>query len=477
MQVNKRLKNKSLYLIVVGLATSLFFMRTNAQSYKPTYGSAFAGSTSIFNNPASSVNQSFKWEATILSAQANLNSNVFYIQNDSIGFHQSMVPKYFHGNVDLNLLNLLYKPNNKQAFSVGIRARTFNHIKTEPLVAVNGIESMHEFFKLNRQTPYLQAFATHSGWLETNLNYSQEIFRNQKSTLTAGLTVQINKSISAAYATVNKLSFLESTNGIDTLYTLTAGGASYGYSSNYDETAAGTANTASDFIKNGKSSIGLSMGAEYLLYNTEAHSFQTNHALNYALKIGVSIMDIGGVSYKNSGTSSLFNGVRRNMTDPLISRKTKGIENSAQLRDSLATIFATTTQMPETFTITKPTRFNLNIDKPLGNDFYINADLTVNMHASAGLTKRRVRDLNLLTVTPRYETLHVGVYMPIQYNTQGQLMLGGAIKLGPLTVGVHRLRWLTNSSNMSNASGGGYIMLSVHPLSLKKIKTIIDCPE
>jgi hypothetical protein len=99
------------------------------------------------------------------------------------------------------------------------------------------------------------------------------------------------------------------------------------------------------------------------------------------------------------------------------------------------------------------------------------------MHASAGLTKRRVRDLNLITVTPRYETLHLGVYLPLQYNTQGQLMLGGAIKLGPLTVGVHRLKWLTNSSNMSNASGGGYVMLSVHSLSLKKIKTIIDCPE
>jgi hypothetical protein len=457
---------------LVCMGSSLF-----AQSYKPTYGSAFAGSTSIFNNPASSVNQSFKWEATIFSAQANINSNLFYIQNDSIGIHENMFPKYFHGNVDVNLLNLLYKPNNKQAFSVGIRARTFNHIKTEPLVAINGIESMHDFFKLNRQTPYLEAFVTHSGWLEGNFNYSQEIFRNQKSTLTAGLTLQINKSISAAYATINKLSYLENTNGIDTLYTLTAGGASFGYSSNYDETVAGRSNTGSEFIKNGKTSLGLSMGAEYLLYNTEAHSFQTNHALNYALKIGVSIMDIGGVSYKNTVTSSLFNGVRPSITDPILSSKTTGLENSVQLRDSLATVFASTTQMPETFTITKPTRFNLNIDKPLGNDFYINADLTVNMHASAGLTKRRVRDLNLITVTPRYETLHLGVYLPLQYNTQGQLMLGGAIKLGPLTVGVHRLRWLTNSSNMSNASGGGYVMLSVHSLSLKKIKTIIDCPE
>ena len=468
---------RSFLVAVVTLESVCFGSSAFAQSYKPTYGSAFAGSTSIFNNPASSVNQSFKWEATILSAQANINSNIFYLQNDSIGVHEGMFPKYFHGNVDVNLLNLLYKPNNKQAFSIGIRARTFNHIKTEPLVARNSIKSMHEFFKLNRQTPYLEAFLTHSGWLETNLNYSQEIFRNQKSTLTAGLTLQINKSISGAYATVNKLSYLESTNIIDTAYTLTAGGASFGYSSNYDETIAGTANTGTDFVKNGKTSLGLSMGAEYLLYNTEAHSFQTNHALNYALKIGVSIMDIGGVSYKNSVTSSVFNGVRLNMNDPLISRKTTGIQNSDQLRDSLSTVFATTTQMPETFTITKPTRLNINIDKPLGNDFYINADLTVNMHASAGLTKRRVRDLNLITVTPRYETLHFGVYLPLQYNTQGQLMLGGAIKLGPLTVGVHRLRWLTNSSNMSNASGGGYVMLSVHPLSLKKIKTIIDCPE
>ena len=468
---------RSFLVAVVTLGLSCLGSNVFAQSYKPTYGSAFAGSTSIFNNPASSVNQSFKWEATILSAQANVNSNAFYIQNDSIGIHEGMFPKYFHGNVDVNLLNLLYKPNNKQAFSVGIRARTFNHVKTEPLVVSNGIQSMHDFFMLNRETPYLEAFLTHSGWLEGNFNYSQEILRNQKSTLTAGITLQINKSISGAYATVNKLSYLESTNGIDTLYTLTAGGSSFGYSSNYDETTAGTSNSGSDFLKNGKSSLGLSIGAEYLLYNTEAHSFQTNHALNYALKIGVSIMDIGGVSYKNSVTSSIFNGVRPNMNDPLISRKTTGLENSDQLRDSLATIFASTTQMPETFTVAKPTRFNVNIDKPLGSNFYINADLTVNMHASAGLTKRRVRDLNLITLTPRYESLHLGVYLPVQYNTQGQLMVGGALKLGPLTVGVHRLRWLTNSSNMSNPSGGGYVMLSIHPMSLKKIKTIIDCPE
>ena len=468
---------RSFLVAVVTLGLSCLGSNVFAQSYKPTYGSAFAGSTSIFNNPASSVNQSFKWEATILSAQANVNSNAFYIQNDSIGIHEGMFPKYFHGNVDVNLLNLLYKPNNKQAFSVGIRARTFNHVKTEPLVVSNGIQSMHDFFMLNRETPYLEAFMTHSGWLEGNFNYSQEILRNQKSTLTAGITLQINKSISGAYATVNKLSYLESTNGIDTLYTLTAGGSSFGYSSNYDETTAGTSNSGSDFLKNGKSSLGLSIGAEYLLYNTEAHSFQTNHALNYALKIGVSIMDIGGVSYKNSVTSSIFNGVRPNMNDPLISRKTTGLENSDQLRDSLATIFASTTQMPETFTVAKPTRFNVNIDKPLGSNFYINADLTVNMHASAGLTKRRVRDLNLITLTPRYESLHLGVYLPVQYNTQGQLMVGGALKLGPLTVGVHRLRWLTNSSNMSNPSGGGYVMLSIHPMSLKKIKTIIDCPE
>ena len=468
---------RAFLVAVVTLGLSCLGSNVFAQSYKPTYGSAFAGSTSIFNNPASSVNQSFKWEATILSAQANVNSNAFYIQNDSIGIHEGMFPKYFHGNVDVNLLNLLYKPNNKQAFSVGIRARTFNHVKTEPLVVSNGIQSMHDFFMLNRETPYLEAFLTHSGWLEGNFNYSQEILRNQKSTLTAGITLQINKSISGAYATVNKLSYLESTNGIDTLYTLTAGGSSFGYSSNYDETTAGTSNSGSDFLKNGKSSLGLSIGAEYLLYNTEAHSFQTNHALNYALKIGVSIMDIGGVSYKNSVTSSIFNGVRPNMNDPLISRKTTGLENSDQLRDSLATIFASTTQMPETFTVAKPTRFNVNIDKPLGSNFYINADLTVNMHASAGLTKRRVRDLNLITLTPRYESLHLGVYLPVQYNTQGQLMVGGALKLGPLTVGVHRLRWLTNSSNMSNPSGGGYVMLSIHPMSLKKIKTIIDCPE
>jgi hypothetical protein len=58
---------------VTSVALGLLCTSSFAQSYKSTYGSAFAGSTSIFNNPASSVNQAFKWEATILSAQANFN--------------------------------------------------------------------------------------------------------------------------------------------------------------------------------------------------------------------------------------------------------------------------------------------------------------------------------------------------------------------------------------------------------------------
>ena len=98
----------------------------------------------------------------------------------------------------------------------------------------------------------------------------------------------------------------------------------------------------------------------------------------------------------------------------------------------------------------------------------------MNLFSTANYAKLLTRELNLLTVTPRWETILFGCYMPVQYNTQGNLWIGAALKFGPLTIGLHDISW---TKKISTINGGGYILFSLHPFNTKKVISRFDCPE
>ena len=88
----------------------------------------------------------------------------------------------------------------------------------------------------------------------------------------------------------------------------------------------------------------------------------------------------------------------------------------------------------------------------------------------------RVNDLNLVTITPRWETRTLGAYLPIQYNSNNQFWIGGAFKAGPLLIGVHN--WARIFSKSAAQNGGGYVALifrSLKNTQSKKDKKL-DCP-
>lgn len=450
------------------------FTGLKAQSYQSTYGSAYAGSTSIKNNPAASVNSAYKWDLTLFTAQVRASTNSLFMRNDSAFLTGGSHSRFLHNNVDISLLNFLYKPNNQHAFAFNLRARTYNHIRTAPIFASDSIYSIHDFIVQNRTTPYLEGFVTHSGWIQGDFNYSRILNENHNSRLTGGVTVQVMKNISAAYARVSKMSYLESKTSTDTVYTFVTGGGAFGYSSNYDETSSGTSSTPKEFLKNTVTNFGLSLGVEYLLYAEAPSSYQQNNAINYQWKIGVSLMDLGASRYKSSEFSSQFRNIDPGITDITMDQKFMNIQSGRDLRDSLATVFTSADSVGEKFKIGSPTRLVINVDRSFGNNLYVNADLNINLHGTSGYKRLLTREINLLTVTPRWETINWGVYLPIQYNSQGQFHIGAALKAGPLVLGIHNLQWV---KQIKNLSGGGYLMLSIHPFNKKKVISKLDCPE
>lgn len=456
------------------LTLLICFSGLKAQSYQSTYGSAYAGSTSIKNNPAASVNSAYKWDLTLFTAQVRASTNSLFMRNDSAFLTGGSHSRFLHNNVDISLLNFLYKPNNQQAFAFNLRARTYNHIRTAPIFASDSIYSIHDFIVQNRTTPYLEGFVTHSGWIQGDFNYSRILNENHNSRLTGGVTLQVMKNISAAYGRVSKMSYLESKTSTDTVYTFVTGGGAFGYSSNYDETSSGTSSTPKEFLKNTVTNFGLSLGVEYLLYAEAPSSYQQNNAMNYQWKIGVSLMDLGASRYKSSEFSSQFRNIDPGITDITMDQKFMNIQSGRDLRDSLATVFTSADSVGDKFKIGSPTRLVINVDRSFGNNLYLNADLNINLHGTSGYKRLLTREINLLTVTPRWETINWGVYLPIQYNSQGQFHIGAALKAGPLVLGIHNLQWV---KQIKNLSGGGYLMLSIHPFNKKKVISKLDCPE
>lgn len=452
-----------------------------AQGYQALNGSPYTGSTAVFNNPAASVGSAYKWDLSLFSMQFKMSTNSIYLKNftfshnDSaeLKFTEGVSSHFIHATVDVSFLNFLYKIDNKRAINFNIRGRTYNHIKTLPVNIVDTITSIHSFLITNRNTPVVEGFVTHAGWLEADLNYSQVLMENSNAKLTGGITLQIMKGLSGAYFKINKLSFLEAKNATDTSYTFTNGSGGFAYSSNYDP-APGGGGGFKDFFNNTKTSFGLSMGIEYLIYNQGFYSTTVNNNLNYNWKIAASIMDIGSNSFSPSANSTQFINPNAVFSDNTVDAKLNSVKNVQGLVDSLRTLFNSSAVITNNYHITTPTRLIINVDKNLDNHFYINGEMSLNFYSTSSYTKLRTRELNLLTITPRWETIGWGAYLPVQYNTQGQFWVGAAVKLGPLVVGLHNLGIFKKDPYLN---GGGYLLLSFHPFNKAKVLSKMDCPQ
>jgi hypothetical protein len=463
---------KSFIKLVSLLLLTVQSYTLDAQGYQALHGSAYTGGTAAFNNPAAPVHSVYKWDLTLFATQVKLSNNVSYFDrsdpnNIGLVFRDGNFSRFVHNNADASLGSFLYRFNDRQAINVSLRARNYTHAKSLPFNYVDSaIDNLKSFLIANRHTQFLEGFTTSAGWLQGDLTYAQVLSENSESKFSAGITLQIMKNMAGGFAKLSKVSYLENKNGTDTSYTFTNGRGSFAYSDNFENSE-----SFKDFMSKSSTSLGVSIGAEYLIYNTDKTGGLNNN-INYDWKIGVSILDIGSHTYKASPYSQQMNDPDPTITDGQLESKLSGAANMEDLSDSLATMFNGSSSITDKFTISHPTRLVMNIDKNLGSNFFVNGELNLNFHSTSSYNKLRTRELNLLTITPRWETMAFGAYLPIQYNTQGQFWVGAAVKLGPLVLGVHNLGW---ARKVTDISGGGYLLLSIHPFNTRKVLSKLDC--
>ena len=461
-----------------------------AQNYHAIQGSSYAGALGVHNNPASIVNTPFTWDISVLGAQLKSSTNAFTIYNYSLisspanslyYINKGEYGRYANLNFNLNLFNTRIALNRKQSIAFGANMRSYTTLKTSTFNFIDTLHGSGDFFKINGNNTNFNASMISSSWLEAFITYSRTISDNEAGRLNAGITLKLNKGISGGYAKLTNGAFTTNTQNNRAIYNLTNANLVYAYSANYDKWKSensASKNLGNFLLANTAGGASFDIGVEYLLKPQGTTSFYDDeNYYDYDWKIGLSLLDIGGNQYKYGEQSRSISAVKTNISNKVLDAKFDSTISSIKIfNDSLATIVNQSNGLGGKFRVINPMRMVLNIDHYLYGNFFVNGEIVLNMPSSFFKKYMRVNDLNLVTITPRWETRTLGAYLPIQYNSNNQFWIGGAFKAGPLLIGVHN--WASIFSKSAAQNGGGYVALifrSLKNTQSKKDKKL-DCP-
>lgn len=460
-----------------------------SQNYYGIQGSNYAGSLGIGNNPASIVNTPYKWDITILGAQAKNATNSIIIHNYSLfgnpaksqyQFKEGDYRRFAYADYNVNLLNTRFAINRRQAFGVGINLRGYAQGSVGPVNFIDTLKTVGDFFDIGNYNRKLYGDVVHSSWIEAFATWAQTIWDRPDSRLNAGITMKVSRGISGAYTKLLNGNVAQTVHGNNPVYTMQDAFAEYGYSSNYDEwkDEKSTNQNLRDFLKKTQGGMSFDLGAEYIVKSGQISTvFDDDDYYDYNWKIGLSILDIGFNKYQYGEQSRRLSGFQNNITDTVLDTRFSDIDNLEEFNERLNGIARNIQQPAGMYKIVNPTRAVLNVDHFITGAWYVNGNLSLNLSSLSG-SQWRVTELNMLTVTPRWETKRLGFYMPVHFNTKEQFWVGGAIKAGPLLLGVHN--WATVFSKNKMQNGGAYIALVIRPgssSSTERKDKRLDCPK
>lgn len=444
----------------------LFFIlpcELRAQNYQAIHGSNYAGGLGTHLNPASIIQSPDKWDITLMGIQGKFSTNFFYsIRNDlfsfptnyKYNFSKGNDERYAHANANINLVNTRLSLGRNRAIAFGSNIRAYANGNTSRLLFKDtAIDDLDGIISSNWSNQPFSAKVVANAMWEGYFSYAQILLEDPRYRLNAGATFKFSRGLTGGMAGLEQLRFGSNSAARD---------ARYFYSSNYDKWKPSRSLIRNlynfTYYTQGGSSIDL--GLE-LLIKTQATTtfYDEDDFYDYRWKISLSLMDIGYNKFRYGYHSRYINTYDSNLTYSFLKEKInyqiKGIE---QFNDSLGSVTGLR-QFDEKYNVVNPARLILNADYFVNRDLYINTELSLNMGSLISGKWNHVTDISFITVTPRWENKAWGIYLPFSLTDQKRFWVGGAIKAGPLLIGIHNLKYLFSAKSMQN--GGGYVALTL----------------
>lgn len=420
----------------------------------------YAGSNSIYLNPAFIANNRVKMDINLISVGAFLQNNYLYLPKKEATFLSILNGEYnfpYHskpfGKGDRNIYSY-YADNSKKhiyaneriagpsvlmrygdhSFVIHTGARLVSSTNRLPYDMANFM-----FYSMDFKPQHNVNFVRDNynmamiSWGEVGITYGSVIKRSSQSHWSVGVTVNKMFANSGSYVNGGYTDYIAYNDSILRVNNLTAE-VGYAIPYDYDENQA---HFTDNLVRGGGWSmdIGVSYQFNYKGYKRKLVPACYNKKFeSYDYKIGVSLLDIGYVSLRQDAEKHAFtNSVNTwiNVQDISYDNIHDEIRTASYLLegDSSATFIGSK------FTVFLPTSLNLFFDYNYRDPFYVGGFMALPVKFTETQVERPV----VIGVIPRYETRELEISIPVTLYKFQYPRIGLSIRIWDFTVGTEKL--------------------------------------
>ena len=273
---------------------------------------------------------------------------------------------------------------------------------------------------------------------EFALSFGSDVMQIKSFKIKAGVSAKLLVGNANAYAQVNDLDLQIS--GKDSVR---VNNADFGYGYNNPDIIQNF--SARDLLPSISSNLGFAWDAGVMIeYNPKVTGDLTSNKTNYLFKAGLSLVDVGSISFKNNtkAYSVKSKAPFTFRTDSATDRATEdGItsEKAVAYYDSVANVyFDITRQNPLIYHL--PSMLSIQFDFNVFKSFYLGAIVYQDIRGIKP-NKITIHRPSQITLLPRFEHKHLEVSLPLTMGGDySHFQLGGFIRVGPVFVGSDNLK-------------------------------------
>lgn len=459
------------------LLFSVWSLPTNAQQWLGISGSNYAGTNSVYNNPANLADSRYKlyinlvgndvffannyvgWNApysvlkllTNTVAQEYRNSkNIIIFKNAYYDLNKGGEP--FHANLldDLRGPSATFTINDK--YSVGLLTR----LRT--IINFNGVsEPLADLIRLGTDTLLLknQPFNLSgtnlnvNSYAEIGLSYGQVLKDEDEDFIKVGITLKRVVGIYSSHSNIQEADYeivddptdlTLSPNRKKQILRINTLKADYGFTT---EDSYKNAKVAPSWVlgdQSAGSGWGVDVGIVYefrpnnrkYTYREKGVSKLDPSKNKYDFRIGISLLDIGGISYNNPNyvRNWKLDVVNKTFTSSDVSM-INGSDNAYKRINQ--TIGLDDLNSQNNFSTGLPSSFQINLDYHIRDKFYVNSLWVQGLKGSQSIGMKMPSSLS---VTPRWEGKWFEISMPfVLFDNYNAFAFGIAGRIGPLFLG------------------------------------------
>lgn len=279
-------------------------------------------------------------------------------------------------------------------------------------------------------------------WAEIGLSYSYEVYGRGFNCINAGLSVRKLFGYAGMYTNVKNINYTVLDDSTVQIKNLDGAiGMSMPFDYQTDQFAGGTAFRGGGFaVDLGVTYIRLVKPHQEQYFNKPCEQ----HYEDYLYRMGVALMDIGGISFKTNAQKFVIDN-RSSYWEQITHVKFRSIQ---QMLDTLSYKLygdKTSALAANKFTIWLPSALSVQFDYHLTKYTYVNASLIYPFALSRATLSRPAE----LAITPRYEHRWLEVSLPVSLYDWYLPRVGLAVRVYGFTIGCDKMGGFFNFNDFT----------------------------